>query len=304
MSEGPEVRRIADELASVLLGKKLVNVYGKRIDSETKSNLVGAEIKNIDTFGKNIVFSFSSKIYMRNHMMMWGKWRIYERKMFDQGGARPPPRSKWHRNGRPTNSKQANVGVSRSDYQDVRKDSRVRLVLVTATHVAIQFNGPVIQFSQNDPSSLSPIALLGPDPLNKNFSRKLVLKRFEDRLEKFLYDLLLDQTFVAGVGNKYKSEILFQTELCPFRRGSELSKAQKGRLVSQIHETLLFGYHNNGRTRPAEDKEKLDDRWNTRHWVFRRPGQLCWICNNTKIQMDRKRTRRVTYWCPTCQSCK
>jgi len=303
MSEGPEVKIIADELSSVLLNKKLIDVYGKRIDAATRSNLLGADIKNIKTFGKNIVFTFSSNIFLRNHMMMWGKWRIYERNLFDRGMAHPPPRSKWHR--KCTNAKQTNKSITYAGNTDVRKDPRVRLVLVTESHVAVQFNGPVIQFLQEDPSSISPIALLGPDPLNKKFDRKLVLKRLEERLGKYLYDLLLDQTFVAGIGNKYKSEILFQTKICPFIRATELSKARKGKLVNQIHETLLFGYHNNGRTRPPpEIKEKLENTWKTRHWVFRRAGQLCWICGITKIQMDRKRTHRVTYWCPNCQGCK
>lgn len=299
MSEGPEVKRIADELASVLLGKKLVDVRGKGIDAALKSNLVGSEIKSIDTFGKNIVFSFSSNIFLRNHMMMWGKWRIYERKLFDWGLAKPPPRSRWHQQ-RPNLKRPS---VTYSENQDVRMDSRVRLVIVTEYHVAIEFNGPVIQFSHIDPSLISPIALLGPDPLNNKFQNKLVLKRLEERLEKFVYDLLLDQTFVAGVGNKYKSEILFQAKLCPFIRATELSKAQKVRLVNQIQKTLLIGYHDNGRTRPVESNEKLEDRWKTRHWVFRRAGQLCWICGTTNIRMDRKRTRRVTYWCPNCQGC-
>jgi formamidopyrimidine-DNA glycosylase len=302
MSEGPEVKRIADELSSVLLGKKLTDVYGKRIDAAIKSNLLGADIKNIKTFGKNIVFTFSSNVFLRNHLMMWGKWRIYERNLFDRGMARPLPRSKWYRKG--TSSKQVNMPVTNSGNTDVRKDPRVRLVLVTESHVAVQFNGPVIQFLQEDPSSISPIALLGPDPLNKKFERKLVLQRLQERLGKFVYDLLLDQTFVAGIGNKYKSEILFQTKICPFIRADELSKTQKIKLVNQIRETLLFGYHNQGRTRPVDSKERLENSWKAKHWVFRRAGQLCRICSITDIQMDHKRTNRVTYWCPNCQSCK
>ena len=99
MSEGPEVKIIADKLAAVLLGRKIVDVYGKRIEAKIKSNLVGAIINNIETFGKNIVISFSSKIFLRNHLMMWGKWKIYERTLFDQGLAHPPPRRLWYRKG-------------------------------------------------------------------------------------------------------------------------------------------------------------------------------------------------------------
>jgi endonuclease VIII len=303
MSEGPEVKIIADKLAAVLLGRKIVDVYGKRIEAKIKSNVVGANINNIETFGKNIVISFSSKIFLRNHLMMWGKWRIYERTLFDQGLAHPPPRHSWYR--KEDKNKRTKGSVAVVDNQtDVRNDSRVRLVLLTTYHAAVQFNGPVIQFTHKDPSSVSPIALLGPDPLNNEYDKNLVLERLEEKQEKLVSDLLLDQTFVAGVGNKYKSEILFQVKTCPFIKASELSRSKKVRLVNQIHKTLLFGYQNNGRTRSINGKDGISDKWSTRHWVFRRAGQLCWKCGITTIQMDRKRTRRVTYWCPNCQNCK
>ena len=95
MSEGPEVKRTADKLTAVLVGAKIVDIYSKRIDAKIKEKILGAEVIHIETFGKNIVISFSSGIFLRNHMMMWGKWRIYDRTAFDQGLAHPPPRSVW-----------------------------------------------------------------------------------------------------------------------------------------------------------------------------------------------------------------
>ena len=133
MSEGPEVRIIADELSAVLLGREIIDAYGKGIKAEIKSVLVGAKINNIETFGKNIVISFSSKIFLRNHMMMWGKWRIYERTLFDQGLAHSPPRSLWYRKGEGDKNKRAKASIARIDNQvDIRNDSRIRLVLLTA----------------------------------------------------------------------------------------------------------------------------------------------------------------------------
>ena len=89
MSEGPEVKRTADKLAKALVGAKIVDIYFKRIDAKIKERILGAEILDIETFGKNIVISFSSGIFLRNHIMMWGKWRIYDRTAFDQGLVRP-----------------------------------------------------------------------------------------------------------------------------------------------------------------------------------------------------------------------
>ena len=81
MSEGPEVRIVTDKLAAVLLLNdiKIENILHNKLDDEIKSKIVGSSVEYVRTFGKNIVIKFSSNVYLRNHMMMWGKWRIYDR---------------------------------------------------------------------------------------------------------------------------------------------------------------------------------------------------------------------------------
>lgn len=302
MSEGPEVKIIADKLAAVLVSKKVEDIYGKSIESEIKSDIVGNTISEIETFGKNIVISFSSGIFLRNHMMMWGKWRIYTRATFDQGLAHPPRRSLWQRKG-PKNK--PSKDLEKQDQIDVRLDRRVRLVILTSSHAVVQFNGPILEFLRKHPSSVSPISLLGPDPLSVRYDKRLILKGLEENGERMISDLLLDQTFVAGIGNKYKSEILFQVGLCPFMKTFGISRLKRIQLVNQIHETLTLGYNNNGKTRMAEisrgEGKNEHNRWTDAHWVFRRAGRPCWKCGNEKIRMDRKRSSRVTYWCPRCQ---
>ena len=92
MSEGPEVKIIADKISSLLKGKEIEDILFKNLDSHIKNKIIGSQLEYIKTFGKNIVFKFSSGIYLRNHMMMWGKWRIYDRTKYDKGLAIPPPK--------------------------------------------------------------------------------------------------------------------------------------------------------------------------------------------------------------------
>jgi len=276
MSEGPEVKRTADKLTAVLVGAKIVDIYSRRIDAKIKENILGAEVIDIETFGKNIVISFSSGIFLRNHMMMWGKWRIYDRNEFDQGLAHPPPRNTLHNK---TALKNADGNSNEiEEIKDVRRDPRVRLVLLTSNHAVVQFSGPVIQFMNIHPSSVIPLSLLGPDPLKITYDNRIVLKRLEERNEQMVADLLLDQTFVAGVGNKYKSEILFQVGLCPFIKTSEILKEKKLELINQIPKTLKYGYYNIGKTRPVHNKDGQISKWTNNHWVFRRGGHICWVC--------------------------
>lgn len=298
MSEGPEVRRTADRLAAVLVGERIERIELRRrtpLDPRLQARLEGARVRAVATYGKHLVIAFSGGVWLHNHMMMWGKWRVYARAAFDRGAAKPPPRVQWRRTDDPNTSR---VGPT---VADVRADSRVRLVLATKDHVAVEFNGPLLQFGTKDPAKVhASLQRLGPDALAVRFAATEVRRRLAARGTKSLADLLLDQTFVAGVGNKYKSEILFLQGLYPFERAAELSPAAVKALLAEIPRTLKHGYANGGRTRPLADGEAAN-RWEYKHWVFRRGGRPCWRCG-TKILTDRTQSARVTFWCPRCQA--
>jgi formamidopyrimidine-DNA glycosylase len=71
MSEGPEVKIIADKILSAMFGKKIEDIIFKNLNNNIKNKIIGSKFQEIRTFGKNIVIKFSSGIYLRNHMMMW-----------------------------------------------------------------------------------------------------------------------------------------------------------------------------------------------------------------------------------------
>ena len=79
----------------------------------------------------------------------------------------------------------------------LRIDSRVRLTIITHDAVLIEFNGPILQFSTDNPAEKEPVKSLGPDWLI--FSKPKIL---------LISDALLNQKIIAGIGNKYKSEII------------------------------------------------------------------------------------------------
>ena len=156
---------------------------------------------------------------------------------------------------------------------DVRRYRRVRLAIFTRDSVADQFNGPVLNFSKSDPFlTVQSLTRLGPDPLKSNFSYNEARIRFDARLKMKFANLVLDQTFVAGMGNKYKSELLFICELNPFIEAREVSAEKREFLIKKIPDVLKFGYENARRTRPHLEKEGQNN-WNFKHWVFRRAGK-------------------------------
>jgi formamidopyrimidine-DNA glycosylase len=99
MCEGPEVKHTADKLAGAISGKIIVDVWGKTIEQEQnlREKIIGSKVLSVNSYGKNIIIRFSSGVFLRNHMMMWGKWRTYKRAEYDSGKAKPPPRVTWKR---------------------------------------------------------------------------------------------------------------------------------------------------------------------------------------------------------------
>lgn len=105
---------------------------------------------------------------------------------------------------------------------------------------------------------------------------------------------LLDQTALAGIGNVYKSEVLFLCGVNPFMRVKALEDAVLGRVVetarAQMQRNLGAGLR---RTTSALARERL--------WVYERGGRPCRRCG-TAIRWRRQGDEaRSTWWCPRCQ---
>lgn len=282
------MRWAADRLRSALLGDEIIDV-SYRSRPEVRDQLIGATVTSCESVGKNILVGFSNGTWLRNHMMMYGKWRVYPRADFDAGKARAPRRSTAYRSSRRPDT---------SDTGDVRRDSRVRLVLSTDAVSAVQFNGPVIEFSTSDPRCGEDIRRLGPDALRDDFDRAEAARRLRERGDRTLADLLLDQSFVAGVGNKYKAEILFTLSMDPFRLTSSLTEDEQERLLDEIPRLLRAAYAGGGRTRRVPGGHPRDR--NGSLWVYGRAGRPCHRCG-TIVRSDVRRSARRTYYCPACQ---
>ncbi|MDQ4073613.1 MAG: hypothetical protein M3162_04830, partial [Thermoproteota archaeon] len=219
MSEGPEVKITADKLHNALSNKIMIqDIRCNKMDEKIREKIIGSYMEYIKTLGKNIVIKFSSGIYLRNHMMMWGKWRIYDREDYDAGLAISPARYSYGKTAKKNIEKMQNQTSKVTT--DVRQDSRVRLTVITADKVLVQFNGPIIQFSHDNPEVKEPIKSLGPDGLSDNYDGdkvQVMLKSKSKNAEMPISTALLDQQIVCGIGNKYKSEILFLNKIYPFK---------------------------------------------------------------------------------------
>ena len=139
----------------------------------------------------------------------------------------------------------------------------------------------------------------GPEPLSRSFS----VERFRERLARRsakLKSLLLDQSFVAGVGNIYADEALWRSRLHPLRAADTLDDAEVRRLHRAIRRVLREGISNRGASfsdyvgadgEPGANAERLA--------VYRRTDEPCLRCG-TRIERIVV-GQRSTHFCPRCQ---
>ncbi|WP_456279108.1 bifunctional DNA-formamidopyrimidine glycosylase/DNA-(apurinic or apyrimidinic site) lyase [Bacillus sp. AK128] len=140
---------------------------------------------------------------------------------------------------------------------------------------------------------------LGPEPLDPSFTFDV----FKDRVGKKkgkLKPTLLDQQFVAGIGNCYSDEICYHAQLLPMRKWNELQDNELQQLYSSIGFVLnraleLGGYME----MPLFKLDQLTGGYNENCLVYDREGESCSRCGQTIVKVEL--ASRKCFYCPGCQ---
>jgi len=229
--------------------------------------------------GKHLLIAFSGDLILRTHMRMNGSWHIY------------PAGARWHRPAR-----------------------EMRVLVGTHDAVAVAFNVPVAELlTARALARHTQLRALGPDllsdangargPRAETFDRPEAIRRLRARGPDAIGDALLNQRVVAGIGNVFKSEILFLAGIDPFTPVARLSDSALNRMVDIAREQLAANVMSASQTlspavgrrttRSLDPREKL--------WVYGRGGRRCRRCGATIQSKKTGLDARLTYWCPTCQ---
>ncbi|MBA7477771.1 Formamidopyrimidine-DNA glycosylase [subsurface metagenome] len=147
---------------------------------------------------------------------------------------------------------------------------------------------------------LSPLeARLGPEPLSPQFTPRVFHRLLEGR-QRHIKPLLLDQSFIAGLGNIYVDEALFLARIHPETPASRLTFARAKALHRAIRDVLSESILHDGTTIiNFQYGESGRGRFREMLQVFRREGEPCPICG---IPLKKLRVaQRGTYLCPACQ---
>lgn len=272
MPEGPEIRRAADQLAGVLEGQIIRQVYFGLAELEPHAaQLRGKRVVRLETRGKALLTHFEHGITIYSHNQLYGLWRVA------RSGQLPAT------------------------------NRVLRLLLDTGTRAALLYSASDISVWRTEDLALHPfLARVGPDILAPDLTPALIAERLAsgDFCRRSLAALYLDQSFVAGIGNYLRSEILFDAAIHPWTRPVDLTPAQRRRLARSTLAISRRSYETAGITNPpgraARLKRQGKRRSDYRFAVFDREGQACFRCG-AEIQNTPAGSRRL-YWCPLCQS--
>jgi formamidopyrimidine-DNA glycosylase len=151
---------------------------------------------------------------------------------------------------------------------------------------------------EGDPESVcGELACLGPEPLEVEFAEfAAIVKKRKGRIKS----LLLNQTVIAGIGNIYADEMLFDARIHPETLASSLGKKAVERLYDSMKKILTLAIAEKGSTlQDYRDAEGKAGNFQFFHKVYDRKGEPCVTCG-TPVRMTRI-GGRSSHFCPRCQ---
>lgn len=274
MPELPEVETIVRHLRKEILGRRINDFKSDtprifrdhKNFAEVRRRVLGRKIESLDRIGKNILFNLSGGVCLGVHLMMTGKLLL-------------GPREK---------SKHDRFDIRLSGgghlvFNDIRKFGRCRVFSGGRTSTAQRFD--LKEFN------------VGYDALKINFPK---FKNLIQPRKKLIKNFLLDQRAVAGIGNIYADEILWQAGIHPLRKTNSLNSKEIKKLYSAMFSILKLAIRKGGAT--SRDYRKPDGTkggYYEIRKVYQRTGKPC---SRDSVKLQKIVVGgRSTHFCPRHQ---
>ena len=273
MPELPEVETIRRSLEEKIKGKTLVGVevflekmFKGTASEDPEAGINGRKINSIERRGKYLIIHLTGGMAMVIHLRMTGQLMYCT-----------PEQEK---------AKHTHVIFQLNDKCELRfADQR-------------QF-GKVQLIPEKELDTISGLKTLGVEPLSTKFTREWFKKGLRNRRTK-VKPLLLDQTFVAGIGNIYADEALFRAKVNPERVAATLSHREVSNLFIAIRDVLEEGIDNKGTSiKDYVDGEGHQGNNQNNLKVYGRNGEPCIKCG--KPVEKKVIGGRSSHFCPKCQ---
>lgn len=268
MPELPEVETVVRTLENLIKNEKIkkVKVYWDNIVvgdvKEFENKLINQSFREFKRLGKYIIFELDDYALI-SHLRMEGKYYVYQ-----QSEAK---------------AKHCHVifefeSLKQLHYVDTRKFGKMELVLKQKNYC---------------------IKNLGFEPWDNAYNLSY-FKQYIKNLKQPVKALLLDQSFVAGIGNIYADEILFLSKVHPEKQAKELNDEQMLEIIKNTRLVLEKAIKLGGTTiRSYTSSLGVTGRFQNHLNVHQKAGEPCVFCGNS-IKKIKVKTRG-TYYCPHCQ---
>jgi formamidopyrimidine-DNA glycosylase len=269
MPELPEVETTVRGLRPVLEGQRIARVDTHRGDlrrpfpPDLRQRLTGARVVALGRRAKYGLIDTDRGDTMIFHLGMSGRWRVDP------------------------------AEIGKHDHLVIETGAGRRLALNDARRF-----GSVDLWPSAELAAYPPFAAIGPEPLGPELTAALLAEALDGRISPIKV-LLLDQRIVAGLGNIYVCEALYQARISPTRAGGQISKARLERLVVAIRAVLEEAIAAGGSSlrdfaHPSGELGYFSKQFK----VYGREGEPCGCGGVVKRRVDGGRS---TFWCPACQ---
>jgi endonuclease-8 len=271
MPEGPEIRIASDEIGRALVGRVVTDIYFafERLKPFERV-LSGEKVSAVTARGKALLIRFVNGFNIYSHNQLYGKWIVQ------------------------------NTGA------DPATKRQLRLAIRTSDKAALLYSASDIEVLRDEELGTHPyLSKLGPDVLDEAVTAGLVIDRLLHKqfYRRQLGSLLLDQQFLAGVGNYLRSEVLFAARLHPSQRPVDCSLEQVRQLAEALIKLPRQSFLTRGITNNLQLVERLRQagysRSDYRFQVFDRAGEACYECGTPIVKLEV--SGRRLYYCPECQ---
>jgi endonuclease-8 len=256
--EGEAIHRTAAALRTALVGRAVLSFEAPRLNGPVPA--AGRVIELVEHHGKQLDMIWDDGLVLHTNLLLSGVWHLY------RTGER------WR-----------------------KPSSRLRVGITVEGFAAVCFGARTVEtYREFDTHRHPGYGRSGPDLCDPSADLSAAidaLSRYTD-IDAPVADALLDQQVARGIGNVFRSEVLWTSEQHPFAPVSMLARGDLERIITAATE-VLHAHLNPGISDSPAPRSTLA--------VYGRNGQRCPRCGDT-VQVRRLGEHaRLLYWCPGCQ---
>jgi formamidopyrimidine-DNA glycosylase len=290
MPELPEVQTIVNDLNKKIVGYMVADFWSdwpKAIKNKSladfQKEINGRKILNIRRVGKNIFIDLSGSKTLYIHLKMTGHLLVKSSKL----------KSKSSKN-------YFNDKVNQYIHHIWKLEAKSYKLKATLEFSDVRKFAKIVLDDTDKISELKEIKKLGPDVMDKKFTLGKFEEILNSRKHRTVGTVLMEQELMSGIGNIYRSEILFESGVLPQRKISSLKADEKRSIYKNIRKVLKKAT----RLRGTSDSDYRDTTGAPGSFqkvlkVYRKAGKICPKCGT--IIKRAVLGQRSVFYCPVCQ---